>query len=428
MQGSFRGYLLTGDSSFLEGYIQGLTTIPPVFATQRNLVQNDRQLAILDSIEILNAQWVHYANALIDSRKQFGISGQRYLALFEGQLKKQVGKKLNDQTTIKFADFDKAEYAIRNVHSNNLTQSIKRTHIFSLTFFVLTIIIGVTTTFYIVSLISKRINQMVDLAESISNGRFITLSDNNKDELTDLTSSLNMMSINLEKNISELEYRNAELDKFAYVVSHDLKAPIRGIHNVLNWIEEDMSSELSPQLNKYINIISGRTKRMENLINGLLDYARIREKTTPENINVSKLVAEIVEDIVPGNFKVRLLDLPVIFGERLKIEQVFTNLISNSVKYTLREDGEIVISCKEFEDYYQFSVKDNGMGIEPEFHERIFEMFQTLREKGEKENTGIGLAILKKIIEEQKGQISVNSDLGLGTEFIFTWPHINQTI
>jgi signal transduction histidine kinase len=112
----------------------------------------------------------------------------------------------------------------------------------------------------------------------------------------------------------------------------------------------------------------------------------------------------------------------------LKIEQVFTNLISNSVKYTSQEDGEIVISCKEVEDYYQFSVKDNGIGIEAEFHERIFEIFQTLREKGEKESTGIGLAIVKKIIEEQKGQIRVNSDLGSGTEFIFTWPHINQTI
>jgi signal transduction histidine kinase len=181
-------------------------------------------------------------------------------------------------------------------------------------------------------------------------------------------------------------------------------------------------------MKKYLNIISGRTNRMEKLINGLLDYARIREKTVPEHIDVNKLVAEIVEDIVPRNFKVELQNLPVIFGEKLKIEQVFTNLVSNAVKYTPEKKAEIIISCKEFNDHYEFSVKDNGIGIEPEFHERIFEIFQTLREKGEKESTGIGLAIIKKIIEEQKGHIAVHSELGMGAEFIFTWPRINKTV
>ena len=135
---------------------------------------------------------------------------------------------------------------------------------------------------------------------------------------------------------------------------------------------------------------------MENLINGLLDYARIREKTVPEHIDLNKLVAEIVEDIVPGYFVVEQQGLPVIFSERLKIEQVFSNLISNSVKYSEKEGAKIVIGCKEYKDHYEFFVKDNGIGIDPEFHERIFEMFQTLRERGEKESTGIGLSIIKK--------------------------------
>lgn len=428
MQSSFRGYLLTGDSSFLEGYNHGLNTTPFLVVTQRKLVSgNKEQENLLDSIELLHAKWVNYAEGLIISRKQFASASEEYQTLFNSQLKKQVGKKFNDAIAKQFLDFDRIEYSLRNVHSNNLKQSVKNTHIFSLTFFALTIIIGVATTYYIVSLISKRIRKMVSLADNISKGNFITVEDNSKDELTALSASLNTMSVSLKKNISELESRNAELDKFAYVVSHDLKAPIRGIYNVLQWIDEDLSKELSPEMTEYINIISGRAKRMENLVNGLLDYARIREKNAAEYIDVNKLVQEIVRDVVPRNFKVELQNLPVIFGERIKIEQVFTNLISNAVKYTLAEEGKIIISCITYTGNYEFSVKDNGIGIDSEFHERIFEMFQTLREKGEKESTGIGLAIIKKIIEEQKGHIKVHSHPGDGATFVFTWPRINET-
>jgi light-regulated signal transduction histidine kinase (bacteriophytochrome) len=268
---------------------------------------------------------------------------------------------------------------------------------------------------------------MVKLAERISQGDFTTLQDNRRDELTHLSSSLNIMSNNLRKTISELQNRNAELDKFAYVVSHDLKAPIRGIHNVVNWIEEDLANELSPQMKKYLDIIPQRTRRMEDLINGLLDYARIRQKTALERTDVNELVGEIVETIVPRSFTVETENLPVIFTERLKLEQVFTNLISNSVKFTPNKNGRISIGCKEREDHYEFSVKDNGMGIEPEYHGRIFEMFQTLREKNEQESTGVGLAITKKILDDQHCTIHVNSTLGQGAEFIFTWPRTNHS-
>jgi signal transduction histidine kinase len=426
MQSSLRGYLLTEDSSFLEGYTRGLKVVPVLLNFVRDLVsQNKRQLRILDSIENLHVQWINYANGLIKSMSHSNIPSSEYLTLFEGQLKKQVGKKLNDQIAVKFADFGKMEYETRDVRSDNLRLSIRHTHIFSLTFLVLTVIVGLTTTFYIVSLISKRIKQMVKLADSISKGNFISLNDNRKDELTALSNSLNLMSASLHKNIAQLESRNAELDKFAYVVSHDLKAPVRGIYNVIQWIEEDLSQEMSPEMKRYMSVISGRAKRMEDLINGLLDYARLRERTAVEYIDLNKLIGEIVEDIVPRNFRVEFHNLPAILGERLKIEQVFTNLISNAVKYSSEKEGKIVVSCKTLADHYEFSVKDNGIGIEPEFHEKVFEIFQTLREKGEKESTGVGLAIVKKIIDDQNGRIWINSQTGSGTEFVFTWSRIN---
>jgi signal transduction histidine kinase len=429
MRSSFRGYLLSQDTSFLDGYNEGLKIIPQLFIEQKKLVKGGReQLSILDSLEMMHVQWIRYANELIDSRKKgiaSAISLQVHNRLFESTLKRKVEKKINDGIAKNFSDFDRIEYHIRSGRSDNLLASIRHTHIFSLIFFLLTIIIGIASTWNIVSLISKRIKTMVQLAETISKGEFNTITDNRHDEMTSLSTSLNIMSNNLRRNIAELEKQNAELDKFAYVVSHDLKAPVRGIHNVIKWIEEDLGPELSPQLKKYLDIIPQRTKRMEDLIQGLLDYARIRQKTTPEKIDVNELVHEIIEAIVPRNFKVEINKLPVIITERLKLEQVFNNLISNSIRYTAQQKGIINVDCKDLQYYYEFSVKDNGIGIEPEYHDKIFEIFQTLREKDEKESTGIGLSIVKKILDDQHCKIHVNSTLGQGAQFVFTWPKNN---
>jgi signal transduction histidine kinase len=382
------------------------------------------QLRLIDTIDQLHHQWLHYASSLINARKNFDSkkSIEKYNVLFESQLKRQVGKKINSDIAKKFAELDKLEYNSRSVHSGNLANSIRDTHTFSLIFFISTIVIGICTASFIIYRLSRRIKTMVLLAENISEGRFTTIEDNKNDELKSLSISLNKMSTSLQRFINELENRNAELDKFAYAVSHDLKAPIRGIHNVVNWTEEDLGNELSPHLKKNLDIIHQRAKRMEDLINGLLDYARLRTKTTAESTNLNDAITQISESIVPRNFKMEVHDLPVIFTERLKLEQVFANLISNAVKYSSGTEGHIIISCKEFTDHYEFSVRDNGIGIDPEYHSRIFEMFQTLRDRDEKESTGIGLALIKKILDDQNCTIRVESTLGNGAEFIFTWP------
>jgi signal transduction histidine kinase len=418
MQSSFRGYLVSHDSITFEGFYSGLTNIPPLFTELRELVQsNKRQISDLDSIALLHKEWILYAEEIIDLA-----NNKTRNTLPVEKIKTQLANTIYDDISRKFQEFDKLEYEMRSIHTNNLIYSIQQTHIFSLSFFALTILIGIASTIYIISVISKRISTMVKLAENISKGDFTKIEDDRKDELTSLSASLNIMSENLKKNITELERHNAELDKFAYVVSHDLKAPVRGIHNVVKWIEEDLASELSPQMKQYLDIIPQRTKRMENLINGLLSYARIREKTAPEQTDVTELVNDIVDAIVPRNFKVSIGKMPVIMTERLKLEQVFTNLISNATKYSSGSAPEIQIGCEKLEDLlYEFSVKDNGIGIEPQYHERIFEIFQTLREKDDIESTGIGLSIIKRILDDHNCKIRVVSTLGNGTEFIFTW-------
>ncbi len=424
MQNSFRGYLLTGEPDFLENYNEGLAKVNPLFRDQeKHVISNKEQLAILKSIEDFHNKWIAYADLLIVAKKSAMANRTKDTNnyLFDNLLKEKVGKNLNDRIAVEFMEFDKMEYKLRKIHGNNLIASIENTHSISFILLFLTILVGIFGTVYIMRLITKRIQTMSQQALSIAQGNFSAIADPRKDELTSLSDSLNTMSGILNKNFNELEKRNAELDKFAYVVSHDLKAPLRGIHNVVKWIEEDLQHELSPEMKNYLLIIPQRTKRMEDLINGLLDYARIRKTNIPENTDVEQLVREIIETVVPKNFTVQTHNLPVFETDKLKLEQVFSNLINNAVKYTANKKGHITISCNEKAGHYQFCVKDNGIGIAPEYHKKIFEIFQTLRDKDEKESTGIGLAIVKKIIDDRHGAIKINSTLGKGSEFIFTW-------
>jgi signal transduction histidine kinase len=423
MQSAFRGFLLTGDEAFLDSYYLGNRELPTLFADQRKLIENSKaQTVRLDSIKKLHLSWIEYSNTLIEAKKRVEANPSVYDELFQNKLRKQVGKRINDHISTIFRDFDRAEYRIRETRRNALNLSIERTRTFSLIFIVLTVIIGILSTLYIVRLITKRIAMMVNLADNISKGEFAIVKDDKNDELTSLSISLNSMSETLSKNIHELEKRNKELNQFAYVVSHDLKAPIRGIYNVIQWIEEDLGNEVSAQMRKYLNIIPERIKRMEDLIHGLLDYARIsREKPLKEKVDVDTLVKEIAELIIPKEFRLETHNLPVLKTEKIRLEQVFSNLISNSVKYS-SGNGRIVIKGKELNDHFEFSVKDDGIGIDPQFHGKIFEIFQTLREKHAKESTGIGLSIVKKIIDDQHCTIRVESDLGKGSTFTFTWP------
>ena len=194
MQSAFRGYLLTDDTSFLDVYYERIKIVPDYVEEQRSLVkENEKQSLILDSIWSLHQQWIEYAGSSIDSRKKLSVavgSGADYAKLFENTLKKQIGNKLNDAIATKFNDFDKSEYKIRDTHSSKLISSINRTHTFSFIFITLTVIIGVSSAVFIVSLISKRITSMVTLAENISKGEFTIVNDTRNDELTGLSRSL----------------------------------------------------------------------------------------------------------------------------------------------------------------------------------------------------------------------------------------------
>jgi len=222
-----------------------------------------------------------------------------------------------------------------------------------------------------------------------------------------------------------LERSNKELDSFAYAASHDLRAPLRGIANLAQWIEEDLvgGGNLKAETREMLELMRVRMHRMEGLIEGLLQYSRAgRAHQTPERVDVGVLVREVVDLLGPPDVQIAIdPDLPTFETERLMLQQVFMNLIGNAVKHATNSNARVEISSRRVGPFYEFSVKDNGPGIAAEYHDRIWGIFQTLEARDRVEGAGIGLALVKKIVESQRGRAWVESAPGTGATFRFLW-------
>lgn len=246
----------------------------------------------------------------------------------------------------------------------------------------------------------------------------------NEAELQRRTTELTQLNTLLATTATLLEERNRELDQFAYITSHDLKAPLRAIANLSEWIEEDLDGQLSPENQRQMQLLRSRVYRMEALINGLLQFSRVgRSDAIVESVNLTELCREMLDSLAPpASFTIQVPpDLPTLNTRRVSLQQVLMNLLSNAIKHHDRTDGTVILSVTERGAGYEFQITDDGPGINPEYHDRIFEIFQTLDARDTKENTGVGLAIVKKIVESEGGQIGVRSQVGQGTTFWFTW-------
>ena len=225
--------------------------------------------------------------------------------------------------------------------------------------------------------------------------------------------------------IEDLNFANRELRDFAYIVSHDLKAPLRAIGSLTSWLREDYSDKLGGEGREQLDLLSGRVKRMNALIDGILTYSRagkINEERSEVDLNDT--LREVIDTIAPPeNITVSLSnELPKINCEKTRIFQVFQNLISNGIKYMDKPDGEIKIGYTEENGNMVFSVSDNGPGIEEKYFERIFTIFQTLNARDDVEGTGVGLSLVKKIVEMYDGKVWIKSEIGKGSTFYFSLP------
>ncbi|ANN67183.1 sensor histidine kinase [Bordetella bronchialis] len=226
--------------------------------------------------------------------------------------------------------------------------------------------------------------------------------------------------------LREVTSANEELTNFAYIVSHDLKAPLRAIGSLANWLAADYADRLDDEGREHLRLLVGRVHRMSGLIDGILEYSRIgriKEARVPVDLDV--LVGDIIDLLAPPDHIEVLVEnpLPVVMAERTRMQQLFQNLVSNAIKYMDKPQGLVRIGCEPAgESRWRFWVSDNGPGIEARHHERIFQLFQTLAPRDRVESTGVGLTLVKKILELYGSDISVQSTVGAGTAFVFTLP------
>jgi PAS domain S-box-containing protein len=228
----------------------------------------------------------------------------------------------------------------------------------------------------------------------------------------------------LERLTRALEASNKELDQFAYAASHDLKAPLRGVRNLAQWIQDDSGETLSAESKEHLRLMHDRVQRMEALVDGMLAYARATKKTSPEQVDVGRLVREVVELLdPPARITIHVQpNLPTVDAERIPFQQVVMNLLSNAIKHGRADSPQIDVGCADVADEHDFQISDNGPGIPPEAQARIWEIFQTLESRDKVEGSGIGLAVVKRIIETHGGRAWVESVPGAGATFHFTWP------
>lgn len=308
---------------------------------------------------------------------------------------------------------------------------------------------------YIVSMVmaanlSRPILRLSNIAQQIATGNFrnrVTVGSN--DEVGLLEQSFNDMLEHLENSTTSVEHLNQEIKQreqaehrlaelldqiedtnkelrdFAHIVSHDLKAPLKGISTIASWLQTDYANKLDEPGKDQLKMLVQRTQRMKNLIEGILQYSQVsRANEEIKAVDLNETLPEIIDLLAaPDNMTITIRKpLPTVNYEATRLTQIFQNLLSNAIKYSDKPEGKIDIDYTEDKAFWTFSLSDNGPGIDKRHFERIFGIFQTLNPRDEYESTGIGLAVIKKTIEAAGGKIWVASEVGQGSTFSFTLP------
>ena len=226
-----------------------------------------------------------------------------------------------------------------------------------------------------------------------------------------------------EHLLQKLKHQNEQLSDYAHLVSHDLKSSIRSLSALLTWVKEDCGEKIGEESVSNLNLMEAKIEKMDKFLEDIINYSEIRAIDLKTNtIDLNEKVIKIIDSIdIPKNIKIVITDkLPVLKADARMLGQVFQNLLSNAVNFMDKEEGLVEVAVKDAEDFYTFSIKDNGPGIPKEYHEKIFKIFTTLGYH--EESTGMGLSIVKRVIDLYGGEIWLESEVSKGTTFYFTTP------
>ncbi len=391
-----RGFSVTQNQKFLNSYQQAQVTIETQSEQLEQLAQETpgQQTQVNKIQQLVQKQLTHLQGTIEIAQRQ-PVVGEDFSGLDQQLLKNELQFRELNRAIAQFIEQQETAQMQREAQVEdwkNLTTQVQW----------LALIVGISATGGAIYL-------------------FISLDH----QLSQYTNRIEESNAYLARTTQTLEKRNQELDQFAYIVSHDLKAPLRAIANLSSWIEEDLEDHLDSETQHQMDLLRGRVHRMEAFINGILEYSRVgRMRSQVETVNVESLLKEIIDSLdPPSEFTIEMTTpMPTLVTDPLPLQQIFTNLISNAIKHHHRCDGNIFIAAQEMENAYEFIISDDGPGIDPKFHEKIFTIFQTLQSRDTVENTGVGLAIIKKILDDKGGTIKVESELEKGTTFRFTWP------
>lgn len=319
-----------------------------------------------------------------------------------------------------------------------------RSSLFKLSMGLLGVIVFVAV--IVANSVSRPIKELTSTSSLISQGNLSARAKvQTNDEIGQLALSFNQMTDNLVKEKAKVEEKNAELeeqkillekantelDSFVYTVSHDLKAPLRGLTAFVGFLEEDCGDKLDDEGRDNLKEISKSAHKMNDLIQDLLMLSRISRIKNPfEDVNMQELISSILErikfDIEKNNVDLKIQqNLPMVYCDRIKISEVILNLLTNAIKFSAKNAEKrpaVEIGCQEDEDKHKFYVRDNGIGIAKEHHDQIFAIFKRLHTDKEYAGTGAGLSIVKRVIDDHQGKVWVESELGQGTTFYFTIP------